>query len=196
MGAKALWWRFGFGSSAADLAGKRAATRAVWCFPVRGSTTGSSRGIAFRPSQAKRCTAERGFSLLPLLLIAAVIAILAAIAIPSYNEQVRKSRRAEAASELARLQMAQERWRADRPGYATLAQLGAASPIPSGYYTLAVETPAGNCASGVAASAANSFAITATAAGAQASDTRCATMTLTSLCGTVTKTSTGGGECW
>ena len=139
---------------------------------------------------------QAGFTLIELMVVVSIVAILAAIAIPSYNEQVRKSRRAEAASELARLQMAQERWRADRPNYATLAQLGATSPIPSGYYTLAVATPAGNCASGVAASAANSFSITATAAGAQASDSKCATMTLTSLCGTVTKTSTGGGECW
>jgi type IV pilus assembly protein PilE len=140
--------------------------------------------------------ARRGFTLIELMVVVAIVAILAAIAIPSYNEQVRKSRRAEAASELARLHMAQERWRADRPTYGTLAQIGGVATMPNGYYTISVATPGGNCASGVAASNANSFSITATAAGAQLSDTRCATMTLTSLCGTVTKTSTGGGQCW
>lgn len=139
----------------------------------------------------------RGFTLIELMITIAIVAIIATIAIPSYTDQVRKGRRAEAVSELGRLQMAQERWRADRSAYGTLAQIGGVSPLPSGYYSIAVSTPGGNCGSGTAASSANSFAITATAAGAQAADSTCATLTLTSLCGVVSKTSTGGGtNCW
>ena len=94
--------------------------------------------------------------------------------------------------------MAQERWRSDNTTYTgTLANIGGVSPLPSGFYTIGLSTPGGNCASGVAASNSNSFAVTATAAGAQAADTRCATMVLTSLCGTVTRTSTpAGNTCW
>lgn len=139
---------------------------------------------------------RKGFTLIELVVTIAIVGILAAIAIPAYTDSLRKGRRAEASSELGNLQMGQERWRADRAAYGTLANVGGVTPLPSGYYTLAVSTPGGNCANGTAASSANSFSITATAAGAQASDTRCATMTLTSLCGVVTKTSTGGGVCW
>ena len=139
---------------------------------------------------------NKGFTLIELMVVVAVIGILLTIAIPAYSESVRKSRRAEAASELGKLQMAQERWRADHASYGTLANIGGVASLANGYYTVAVSTPAGNCPSTVAATAANSYAITATAAGVQAVDTKCATMTLTSMCGTITKTSTGGGKCW
>jgi type IV pilus assembly protein PilE len=141
-------------------------------------------------------TRSKGFTLIELMVVVAIVALLLSIAIPAYNDSVRKGRRAEATSELGKLQMAQERWRADHATYGTLANIGGVTPLASGYYTVAVATPGGNCASGVAASNANSFSITATATGAQASDTGCATIVLTSLCGTVSKTSTGGAKCW
>jgi len=142
----------------------------------------------------------RGFTLIELMIAVAVIGILAAIAIPSYNEQIRRGRRAEAHAELGRLQLAQERWRADRSAYASNAQLsniGGVATLPSGYYTIALSTPSGNCANDTAASAANSYTITATAAGNQAGDSRCATIVLTSLCGVISKSSTpAGNQCW
>lgn len=138
-----------------------------------------------------------GFTLIELMVVIAIVGILAAIAIPAYNDQVRKGRRADAVSELGKLQMAQERWRADHSTYGSLTQIGGVATLPSGFYSIAASTPTGNCASGVAASSANSFALTATAGGPQASDSRCAKLILTSLCGTLSKTSTpSGGTCW
>lgn len=69
--------------------------------------------------------ANRGFTLIELIVVIAIVAILAAIAIPSYNEQVRKSRRSEAMSVLGDLQLRQERWRANRTTYGTLPEITA-----------------------------------------------------------------------
>lgn len=139
-----------------------------------------------------------GFTLIELMVVLAVIAIIAAIAIPSYRSQVLKSHRADAVNVLGDLQLRQERWRAENPAYATTAQLGT---LPSSdYYTFAASTPAGNCAgaSAPACSSANCYALTAdTTGGQQDDDGKCATMTITSRCGVVAKTSTpSGGTCW
>lgn len=42
----------------------------------------------------------RGFTLMELMVVVAIVGILAAIAVPSYNEQVRKSRRADAKTQV------------------------------------------------------------------------------------------------
>ena len=53
------------------------------------------------------------------MIVVIVIAVLATIALPSFMQQVRASRRAEAVAQLALIQQAQERWRANQPSYAT-----------------------------------------------------------------------------
>lgn len=52
----------------------------------------------------------RGFTLIELMITVAVVAILAAIAFPSYQEQVRKSRRAQAKADLVELGQLLERF--------------------------------------------------------------------------------------
>ncbi len=84
---------------------------------------------------------QGGFTLVELLIAAVVVAILAAIAIPSYFDSVRKSRRSEASAALVQLQQAQERWRAGNPAYSDdLDDLGVPATTPSGRYDISIGT--------------------------------------------------------
>lgn len=138
-----------------------------------------------------------GFTLIELMVVVGIIAIVAAIALPAYNAQVLKSRRADAVNGLADLQLRQERWRAEHPAFATAAQLGVLPTSP--YFSFAATTPAGTCADGTTpCTVMNCYAVTADTTGSQsADDGMCATLTLTSRCGRLEKTSTPSPTgCW
>jgi type IV pilus assembly protein PilE len=140
---------------------------------------------------------QLGFTLIELMIVVAVVAILAGMAINSYRNQIRKSKRAEAKQVLADYSMRQEKWRATHSTYGTLANINGVSPTTSGNYTVAVTFPSsGTCAGGQTKDSRNSFIITATKAGSQADDTDCATMVFTNDCGTITKTSSSSSSCW
>jgi type IV pilus assembly protein PilE len=124
----------------------------------------------------------RGFTLIELMVVVMVVAILAAIAIPSYLEQSRKGRRADAMSAVAELQLRQERWRAEQPTYADGTEL---APLPSlDDYTITV----GN------APTATDYTITATRGGRQAND-RCGNLSLSYSAGTGVPTWSGDADC-
>jgi len=62
-----------------------------------------------RPPSRPYPRALRGFTLIEMMIVAAVIAILAAIAYPAYTEQMRKSQRAEGKAALMRAAQLLER---------------------------------------------------------------------------------------
>jgi len=61
---------------------------------------------------------NRGFTLIELLIVILIIGVLAAIAIPSYTNYLRRGRRADAKTALEQVRAAQEMWRAEKGCYA------------------------------------------------------------------------------
>ena len=71
----------------------------------------------------------RGFTLIEVMITVAIVAILAAVALPSYREHVRKSRRAEAQAYLMALASRQQQFLLDTRGYApSAATIGLLAP--------------------------------------------------------------------
>lgn len=115
------------------------------------------------------------------MAVVAIIAVLAAIAFPSYQNAVRTARRGDAKAELMRLATAQDKWRVMHPTYASLTELGGSTP--SSYYAFAVDTNTDT-----------EYAITATpqSAGGQDADI-CGTLTISESPTSTTATITASG---
>ena len=113
----------------------------------------------------KRSDNVRGMTLIELLIVVAIVGILAAIAGPAWNDQVIKSRRADARNTLLAAQIEQEQYRSNNLTYATSMSamgMGSFDSTSRDYYRLEV----------VSADA-TSFLITATPNGNQANDSTC-----------------------
>lgn len=66
-----------------------------------------------------RQSCSAGFTLVELMLVVVIVAVLAMVALPSYQKQVAKGRRADAITALSVIVQAQERWRGNRGAYAS-----------------------------------------------------------------------------
>src|SRR5258706_8820939 len=86
-----------------------------------------------------------GFTLLEMTIVTVIIAILVTVALPSYQGQIRKSRRASAQSHLMDISARQQQYLFDSRGYASdLATLNMTTPTDvAAYYTIAVASVAG-----------------------------------------------------
>ncbi len=126
-----------------------------------------------------------GFTLIELMVTVIIIGIIAAIALPSYQEQVRKTRRVNAQSDLLELASYMERYYTENFTYA-----GASLPFDESpksgdgtkYYDLSI-----------AASNATSYRLAATPKNAQ-SDDRCKSLTVNHR--GEQKTTSNANDCW
>jgi len=137
---------------------------------------------------------QSGFTLIEVMIVVVIISILAAVAVPSYQSYILRSKRADATNKLTDIANQQLQYFMDNRVYGTLDSTG-------------LDLPQGDCAAGEASSEeglycisidpvapSNTYELIATPQGGQASDSECATITYDSA---DTKDSTGGGtKCW
>jgi len=141
--------------------------------------------------------AAAGFTLAELMIVVVIVSLLLAIAVPSYQSQVRKSRRTEARSALLDLATREERWFSTNNAYTNVpANLGYSTftPVGSGYYNVTIPAPTAANPAAVPPTQAG-FVITATAIGIQAADADCQTFTVDQT-GTQTSTAKPAATCW
>lgn len=100
---------------------------------------------------------QRGFTLLELMIVVAVVAILAAVALPSYNDYITRSRFSEATGALANGRVAAEQFYQDNRTY-----VGMPCPGNTTYWTYS------GCAAVAPAPTATTYTLTATGQGAMA----------------------------
>lgn len=133
---------------------------------------------------------RRGFTLIELLIAMAALAILAALAFPSYQSHIRKARRGDAQQFAMDVAARQQQFLLDRRTYATsvtaaAADNGLAMPTPSSIALYYAVTMVANTA------APPTFLVTLTPSGIQSGDS-CGTMTIDQA---GVKTA-GASRCW
>lgn len=140
--------------------------------------------------QTTQQTTQTGFTLIELMIAVAIVALLAAIAVPNYNRYVEKSRRTDATTALTRIAGQLERCYTQFsayndpgctfgfvsngvPGNVKYANLTAGIDSDDGDYRLTI------AAGGGTAEQTYQLTATAKAGGSQANDDTCDTFTLT-----------------
>ncbi len=135
-----------------------------------------------------------GFTLVELLISVSMASVLAATALPSYQNQVHKSRRADAMEAMAHVLQQQERFRSQNHSYAeNLQALGLNTDSAARHYTLVLE-----------AVSAQGFTLTARpyVQGRQAQDHTCHTITQVLNKGVLRQSAThrngsdSSAQCW
>ncbi len=154
---------------------------------------------------------SNGFSLIEMLVVIAIIGIIMGIALPSYNNSVKKNNRAVAKAELLDLANKQEQYYLDNKTYTTaLSNLGYSATLAydvggvtdkaiavSDTRTAVASTATDRVYSiQIDSATASSFQLTAVPQLEQANDADCANLTLTSAGQRTASGTLGSSLCW
>jgi len=102
---------------------------------------------------------QAGFTLIEVMITVAIVGILAAVAIPSYSDYVRRGRITEAVTGLSDMRVKMEQYFQDNRSYANACTAGTVAPLPTAtaYFTYSCPT-----------ATASAYTVTATGAGSMA----------------------------
>ena len=114
----------------------------------------------------KRKENSKGFTLIELMIVVGIVAILVALALPSYTSYVRKANRGEAQQLLLNWANNQEIWRANDTDYATPGEIAVPTHTK---YTFYKRLTLGTCAADAAVSG-TQYSLVACPSGDQAND--------------------------
>jgi type IV pilus assembly protein PilE len=110
-----------------------------------------------------------GFSLIELMIVVVIIAILAAVAVPSYRNYIMRGHRTDATRALQDTAAREESYFFSNNAYTNkLTDLGLNSSVAGEYFSVAI-----------ASASSTDYTITATARGTQTQDKDCASFSLT-----------------
>lgn len=161
---------------------------------------GTYSGIVRRAIPGHARATIHGLTLIELMIVVVIIGILASIAYPAYQDQVRKSRRSDGKAALQTLATRLEQYYLDNKQYtSTLSSLGYTAIgstyySTESYYALAVTTSTSSCP----AATCYQLSATAQAKGRQEDDTTCYTLTFdsTGVKGSKNSGGTTTSGCW
>ena len=148
---------------------------------------------------------QLGFTLMELMVTVAIMGILSSIAIPSYQDSVKKSRRADVEAVLLGIANSMERHFTEKNNYCDVGG-GAGSAVtgcgtaaldtgaPSVDYTIPTETASFYTVT-ISAATSSSYTLKAAPAGAQTGD-KCGDLTLKHTGEKNISTSVNLSECW
>jgi type IV pilus assembly protein PilE len=136
-----------------------------------------------------RIAAQQGFTLIELMIAVAIVAILAAIALPNYNRYVLRTHRAPGHNILMAIASQQERFYTNFNRYATtLAEIGfttTTATAEGGYYVVSLPATGDT----------QTYQLLATPQGTQVND-KCGNLTLTNAGVKGFSGDESNGHCW
>ncbi len=138
-------------------------------------------------------TRQQGFTLIELMIVVVVVAILASIAVPAYQEQIAKAKRADAVAALTTAAQALERYYTSNGRY-----LDANGDLAAVFPTAVPESGTAYYNITSTAAANNSFTLRATRTGSMSGD-RCGNLQLNSAGARTLHDNASGtdvADCW